>query len=337
VGYFKKQKHSATKLQDHVRELTLRMSVSFMTLLAISLVAYFFYEPIIDLLRVPLGETLYYNNPTGSFIFIMKICFMIALAITIPVLVYNLIMFIRPAFSGSISKKRIYFTTLFSSILAFSGVAFAYYVILPGSLNFFAGFQVEGLSALISADSYLRFVTNVMITFILVFQLPLVISFIDHIKPLQPGRLLKAEKWVLLGSLAVALLVPFSYDLATSLLIAVPIVVLYNLSIVMVVVGHAVNKKSPATVAKQTIIPDITVTENLVKKLADELEHLSQPTPIVNTSVDFNSVVRKAQTNAVQPPAWVVERNKRREALYKQFATFSETQKSAGSKRILVS
>lgn len=234
---------AATTLMDHVRELRVRLIITVGALLIAGIGVYFFYAPILEFLRSPLGSPLYYTSPAGSFAFVMKICFMGALAISIPVLVYNLIMFARPAYESALPKRRVYLMTLASSFLALSGAAFAFFYIVPGSLHFFEGFQVSGLSALISADSYLNFVTNVIITFIIVFQLPLLIAFIDKIKPLKPKKLIKMEKWVVLGSLVIALVVPFAFDLTTSLFIAAPIVVLYNISILVVLAQHARQRR----------------------------------------------------------------------------------------------
>ena len=231
-----------TKLSDHIRELQMRLLASVIALVIVGIAVYAFYEPLLTLLRSPLGAPLYYNSPAGSFSFVMKICFMGALTITIPVIIYNLIMFVRPVFEKKLSLKRVYGTTALSAILAMAGAAFAFVFILPGTLHFFAGFQVTGLNALISADSYLSFVTNVIITFVLVFQLPLFIALIDSIKPLPPKKLLGMEKWVILGSLVISLLVPFAFDVMTSLMIALPIVVLYNLSILIVVLQHVYIK-----------------------------------------------------------------------------------------------
>ena len=228
----------ATKLVDHIRELRKRFVISFIVLVVSGVVVYMFYGPLLNFLRSPLGTPLFYSSPAGSFSFVMRICFMGALAITIPVIVFNLLMFIRPAFSRLIPVKRVVVTSILSALLALSGAAFGFYYIVPGSLRFFAGFQVSGLNAIISADSYLGFVTNVIITFVLVFQIPLLIAFIDKIKPLRPRTLLAGEKWVILGSLAISVLVPFAFDLVTSLLIALPIVILYNLAIVIVTFQH---------------------------------------------------------------------------------------------------
>jgi sec-independent protein translocase protein TatC len=227
------------RVADHIRELQKRLVVSVIILAIAGVGIYLLYEPLLALLRSPLNAPLYYSNPAGSFAFVMKICLTGGLAVAIPVIVYNVIMFVRPAFETHISLKRVYLTCLFSAILAFAGAAFAFTLIIPGALRFFAGFQVEGLSALISADSYLNFVTSAITTFILVFQLPLLISFIDRIKPLTPKKLLGMEKWVVLGSLGISVLVPFSFDLTTTLLIALPIIVLYNLSVIMIVMHHA--------------------------------------------------------------------------------------------------
>lgn len=229
----------AAKLSEHIRELQKRLLVSVLALLLAGVLVYAFYEPLIEILRSPLGAPLYYTSPAGSFGFIMKICLMGALAIAMPVLVYNIVMFVRPAFKEALSLKRVYLTSLMSSILAVSGAAFGFLVILPLALSFFGGYQVGGLSALISADSYLSFVINIIVTFVLVFQLPLLIGFIDIIKPLPPKKLLGYEKWVILGSLIISLIVPFSFDMLTSLLVALPIVILFNLSIVLVALRHA--------------------------------------------------------------------------------------------------
>ncbi len=257
-----KRSHPATNLFDHVRELQMRLTVSVIALVAAGVAVYFVYEPLLALLRSPLNAPLYYTSPAGSFAFVMKICFMGALALTIPIIIYNLIMFIRPVFEEKLSLKRVYATTATSAVLAIAGAVFAFVFIIPGTLQFFAGFQVSGLSALISADSYLNFVTNVIITFIIVFQLPLLITFIDSIRPLPPKKLLGMEKWVIVGSLVISLLVPFAFDLTTTLLIALPIVVLYNLSIVMVALqGVHTRRKARSAVRAAQRLRQLAMTQ----------------------------------------------------------------------------
>lgn len=286
----------ATKLSHHLRELQIRLLVSVVVLAVVGVVVYHFYEPILTLLRSPLNAPLYYSSPAGSFAFVMKICFMGSLAITIPIVIYNLIMFVRPAFKQSISLKRVYATTASSAMLAVAGAFFAFTIIIPGTLHFFAGFQVDGLSALISADSYLGFVTNVIITFVIVFQLPILIAFIDSVKPLPPKDLLGMNKWVVVGSLVISLLVPFAFDLMTSLMIAAPIVVLYNLSIIVVVLQHAYAARKAQVDRRATntrLVLDLSSTpvsalpfnDQLFETFVDELVQPQQQSAPVHTNV----------------------------------------------------
>lgn len=252
----KPSSHAST-LYDHVRELQFRLLASVAVLLVGGVVGYIFYNPIFQLLRTPLHAPLFYSSPAGSFLFVMKISLLVAVAIALPVIIYNLIMFMRPAFKEKLSRTRVYLTTLGSIVLAAAGAGFAFYVILPASIKFFVGFQVSGLSALIDASTYLTFVINILISFILVFQLPLVIFFIDHIKPIPPKKLLKMEKWVIIGGLLVGVIAPFSFDPTTEFLIAAPIIVLFNLSIVMIALQHAhkrsVTKAADRRAHKKTI------------------------------------------------------------------------------------
>jgi sec-independent protein translocase protein TatC len=309
---------SATKLNDHIRELAMRLFVSAATLVIVGIIVYFFYEPILTLLRSPLGAPLYYSNPAGSFAFVMKICFMGALTITIPVIIYNLIMFIQPAFEKSIPRKHIYLTTILSSILAIAGAVFAFTCILPGTLEFFAGFQTDDVSALISADSYLTFVTNIIITFVIIFQLPLLITFIDSVKPLKPKRLFKMEKWVVLGSLIIALLAPFTYDLVTSILIAVPIIVLYNLSIVIVLIKtHARANRKARSVARKAFVNSAATTDfmpelmpsfnELVAEMAEVKSVEKTPASVIATPkrTFMDIAPSKSAPKKIMPAKWV--------------------------------
>lgn len=305
-----KSSHPATKLSDHIRELVMRLVFSSVALMVSGTIVYFFYDPLIELLRSPLGKTLYYSTPAGSFSFVMKICFMGALVISTPILAYNLIMFVRPAFEKLLSLKRVYSIVITSSVLSVAGALFAFIFILPGTLQFFSGFQTGGVNALISADSYLNFVTNVIITFVIMFQIPLLVSFIDKIKPLNPRKMLKMEKWVAVGSIVISLILPFSYDLLTSLLVSLPMIALFNLSIIVVLIQHAhkkqkISKKHVVQVIQPAfkLDPDFDPSE-MVNGLADKTEMLSpsklMPTPQKRrTSMDFfcQNKNLKVQTN----------------------------------------
>jgi len=257
-------------LMDHIRELRTRLIVCAVVLVIGGIIGYYFYTPILEWLRSPLGTDLYYNTPAGSFNFIIKVSAMVGILAMVPFIIFQLIMFVQPVFREKLSTPRIVFYTFISVILAITGALFAFYAILPGALRFFAGFQVAGLSAIIDANNYLNFVINAIVTFIIVFQIPLLMVIIDRIKPISPKKLLSMEKYVVIGGLLVSLLVPFAMDITTSILIASPIIILYNLSVAMIFIRHAVARKdrvvSPVEVPVEQVIEE--VQQNVVKQPA---------------------------------------------------------------------
>ena len=75
---------------------------------------------------------------------------------------------------------------------------------------------------------------NNLVIFALVFQIPLVILFIDRIKPLTPRGLLRYQRHIIVGAFVLALILPFTYDPISQFVVAIPIVVLYYLSVILV-------------------------------------------------------------------------------------------------------
>lgn len=225
-------------LLHHIHELRSRVAYCAAAFLTGGGLGYVFHTEIIQWIRRPLHETLYFNTPAGNFNFIMSICMLTGLIAAIPVIAYNLIAFIQPALPSSVLGKRIRRMTLFSFILAVCGMVFAYFVIIPSSLRFFLGFNIEGIQAIITADSYLHFIINCLISFMLIFQIPLIMSIVDRIRPIPPGKMLHNERYVIVGSLLVALALPFTYDPLTMFIIAAPMIILYNLSIILIYMAH---------------------------------------------------------------------------------------------------
>lgn len=267
-----------TMMIHHVREIQIRLLAVVGVLLVGMIVGYMFYEPLFEFIKAPLNAPLHYMSPAGSFTFIIKICLMIGVIAALPVAIYNAIMFVQPALAKQLSKARIYFTTLASLVLAAGGAAFGFLIIIPLALRFFYKFQVDGLVAIISADEYLRFVVSVIITFVLIFQLPLIISLIDHITPLPPKKLLKIEKYIIVGSVFIGVVVPFALDPTVQLLIASPIIVLYNLSIGIVMLQHAYRKRRTKTsTAKSLETPP--ANSNTATKEAPVAPKAKMPSP----------------------------------------------------------
>jgi len=263
----------------HIHELRRRLTWPALILVIGGFVGYAFHNDIIQFLQAPLHQTLYYNTPAGGFNFIMKVCFILGITLAIPVLIYNVISFIEPAVEKKITRRIITMVTALSLTLGVAGAAFAYFVVLPVSLKFFGNVDIAGVKPLIAADDYLNFALTCIVSFILLFQIPLLVLFINHIKPMSPRKLLKYEKYVIVGSLAIALVLPFTYDPLTQFLIALPIIVLYNLSVVMVWMANRSLRKAAKLEAKAetTVVEPVVITPEPV--LAP-LPAVVEPAPI---------------------------------------------------------
>lgn len=233
---------------EHVQELRRRLLWVALVLVSAGGVAYLYRQSIIDFVARPLKQTLFYTSPSGGFTFIMQICLTVGATAAIPVFVYHLARFTAPAFeNGKLSSRRILAIILATTLLAIAGLAFAYWVVLPDSFHFFAGFSGGSVKPLITANEYLNFTLGAAVTFAMLFQLPLLLLFFNSIKRFPPGSLRKYRRHVIVGSLALALILPFTYDPITQFVVAVPVIALYELSIMLIWLSNRRYYKIEAT------------------------------------------------------------------------------------------
>jgi len=229
---------------DHIKELRRRLMLVILAIGISGGIAFWLYRPILVQLQRPLGQTLFYTSPAGSFNFIMKLSLLIGFFVALPVAIYHLVRFIEPALPKPITKSMLVKVIGASFLLASSGIAFAYFIMIPLSLHFFAGYSSAEIKPLISANEYLTYVINNFLMFAVAFQIPLLVLFINWITPLKPGKLLKYQRHVIVGAFGIALVLPFTYDPASQFIVALPIIALYYVSIVLLVIANRKKKAS---------------------------------------------------------------------------------------------
>lgn len=230
--------------QDHVSELRKRLLWVFIAMAISTAIGYTYRNKFIYLLQKPLGTPLYYNTPAGSFNFVFKVAFLVGLFITVPVIIYQLMMFIEPAIDKKISKLLAVKVIVASLTLGFAGMVFGYKYMIPMSLHFFNGYSSSQIKPLIFANEYLSFVTSILITFAVAFQIPMLALLINSIKPQSPSKLLHYQKYVIVGALVIALILPFTYDPISQFIVAVPIILMYYLSIIFVAIANWSKSRS---------------------------------------------------------------------------------------------
>ena len=248
--------NSSETFHDHVRELRNRLLVVLICVAIFSVLGYIGRNLIINFIHRPLGTQLYYTTPAGAFNLMMKISIIVGVFLTIPILLYNVIRFMEPALAKKLSKSHIHTTIFFSCLLAVVGAAFGYFILLPLSLHFFGGYSSKNIAPLLSANDYFNYVINLIIAFAILFQIPLIMDFINRIKPFKPKQLIKYQKYVIVSAIIIALVLPFTYDPITQFVVAIPIIALYYLSVLIITINNR-PRKAEKVRQKYKSIPSI--------------------------------------------------------------------------------
>lgn len=248
---------------DHLQELRKRILWVVLAIGSSAGVSYVLRTRVIKALQRPLGAPLFYTSPMGSFNFVLKLSTIIGIFIALPVITYQLLRFIEPALPVKLKRGSIIKIIGSSFVLALIGIAFGFFVMIPMSLHFFAGFSSAQIKPLITTGEYLSYVMNMLLTFALAFQIPLIVLFVNWIKPLQPKKLLHYQRHVIVGAFAIAVILPFTYDPISQFILAVPIVGLFYFSIVLVVFANRHQPKVVAHPQLETPRPTQTIARPL--------------------------------------------------------------------------
>lgn len=231
---------SAT-FEGHLRELYNRSIIVAIVFLLACVAGYILREPLQTTLLQPLNnQTLVYTSPAGGLNFVIKICILFGFLVSLPLLIYQVLSFIKPA-HHVISQKMVLITFFASSILALCGVMFAYFVILPASLNFLEQFASDSIQSLITTDEYLSFVLLYICGLAAIFQLPLIMTLFGKVSNVSASKLLKASGYVVLASFIFGAIITPTPDPINQALIAGPTILLYFVGVFCV---YLVNRAS---------------------------------------------------------------------------------------------
>jgi sec-independent protein translocase protein TatC len=178
------------------------------------------------------GTRLKYLSPTDPFFITVKLAIVVGLLFASPVLVYQVWAFFGPALLPH--EKRVIVPSLYMGLVLFGmGVWSAYKVVLPMTLKFTMGFQTAALEQAITIGPYLDVVTRVLLAFGLVFELPVVILILSALGLVTPEFLAAKRKHAILIITVVASLLTPGDVITLTVMMMVPLVLLYEFSIVL--------------------------------------------------------------------------------------------------------
>lgn len=218
-------------LVEHLGELRTRLVVSLITLAPAFIVAFIFQEKIVEWLLRPLPDdkeiiTLGVVEP---FTTAVKVSLAAAVAVTLPILLYQVWSFLAPAIEEKVQKTVAVFAVL-ATILFAAGIAFSYFVVMPRALAFLTNFNEDVFEVQIRASYYFSFVTLTLLATGLAFQMPIFILALVRLRVLTAAKLRKNRRFGILFMVVFAVLLP-TVDPVSLALEVVPLLILFEASI----------------------------------------------------------------------------------------------------------
>jgi sec-independent protein translocase protein TatC len=175
------------------------------------------------------GGKLLIIKPTEGFMIALKISFAFGVLVASPVIIYHVWAFITPALLKK--ERKVIFPLLFASIFMFIlGAVMAYFITLPLGMQFFSKFQFESTEFMLTASSYLSIATQLVLFTGVVFELPIVIMMLARLGIISPGFLRKKRRHAILA-IFITCMVVTPPDPGSMVLVSVPMIVLYELSV----------------------------------------------------------------------------------------------------------
>ena len=234
-------------LIEHLGELRSRIIKVGVAFLAVAVVAWFFRPEIFNFLLAPapsLKGELNVTAPTEALITDVKLTLYTAFLFTIPVLLYQMWAFIAPAV-GDVGRAFTYVLITLASSLFLAGVAFGYFVVLPLGIDFLLGWGGDRYEQIIVSDKYLAFVTRFLLAFGIVFEFPAATYVGAKLELVDAPLLKRYRRHAIVANFILAAALTPGQDPLSMILMAVPMVVMYELSII---IARYVNPVSEVSV-----------------------------------------------------------------------------------------
>jgi sec-independent protein translocase protein TatC len=219
-------------LVEHLTELRQRLIICALAIIPAFAVAYAFHSRLISRLIDLLPDdhaTLVTLGVTEPFTTSLKVSFYAALAIVLPIILWQIWSFFAPAVSGDIQRILGVFVVLATALFA-AGVAFSYAIVLPRALEFLVDYDAELYTEQIRASYFLSFVTLTLFASGLAFQMPIFILALVRIGVLSSDKLRRNRRIGIAVMVCFAVLLP-TVDPVSLVLEVVPLLLLFELSI----------------------------------------------------------------------------------------------------------
>ncbi|WMJ85532.1 twin-arginine translocase subunit TatC [Anaerocolumna sp. MB42-C2] len=220
-------------LVEHLSEFRKRLIVVAVCFFISTIASFYFSQEFVDrLVLLGKGYTFIYISPSELFMQYINLSVIAGIVITSPVILFELWKFLCP---GLLLKEKAIMCFAFLSGFAFFliGAAFAYFIMVPFLLQYFLKVDTtQTIKPMISFANYVSFITSSLLTFGLIFEMPIISMVLSNLGFLKPQWLVKSRKAVIVAIFVIAaILTP--PDIISQIMVAIPMLLLYELSVIV--------------------------------------------------------------------------------------------------------
>jgi sec-independent protein translocase protein TatC len=233
-------------LREHLIELRNRIIKAVLAVVLTTALSLTFAEQEVTLLvQLAQGHHLISLSPTETFVAYLKVAFITGMAISMPLLVYQLFRFVAPGLTRG-ERKWVLLSLPGVTLFFLAGVLFCYFIVLPGAVNFLLNFGGNLVQNTPTISNFLDFVTHFLMAVGLAFETPVIIFVLAKLGIATPKRLSKFRRYMVVLAFVVAAILTPTPDPINQTIVAVPIILLYELGVIFARLAARSNKRTAA-------------------------------------------------------------------------------------------
>jgi sec-independent protein translocase protein TatC len=246
----RRERASSMTVIEHLTELRRRLVICIVSVTLAGILGFVFFDEIFGLFKQPYCDALRdlpkiappealaggqcrltFIGIADPFLIRLKIALFTGLAIALPIVLYQLWMFVTPGLTKR--ERRLGLPFVVASVFLFAAGGWLAFATLPKALQFLLGFAGDVAVPIVTIDRYVSFLLLVIIAFGLSFEFPILLIFLAAARVVTSQQLRRGRRWAFLGVTIAAAVITPSQDPYTMLGMAVPLILFYELSILV--------------------------------------------------------------------------------------------------------
>ncbi|WP_017729402.1 twin-arginine translocase subunit TatC [Halalkalibacterium ligniniphilum] len=226
---------------DHLEELRKRIILSGASFVFFFLVSFIFVNDIYQFLIKDIEQKLTILSPGDVLWAYMSIAAISAVTFSLPVIGYQVWKYLSPALSPEERASTIIYIPFFL-LLFLLGLSFGFFVLFPVVMDFLLAISSEQFETMFTVDRYFRFMFYMTVPLAFLFQLPAIILFLTRLGIINPNQLVKARKYAYFVLIVLSVLITPA-DFLSDLMVMIPLLMLYELSVTLSRFVYRKNKE----------------------------------------------------------------------------------------------